>query len=1537
MNSFKLILRALVVLILVSCGGGTAEPISSPQTSQSQSPIPSPTTSESLASPTPVKGDTAYPSPTPVERDTAYPSPTPVEGNAAYPSPTPKRGEAKVQVQAEEQKQTKTGPQIQTIYEFAGNGDGSTTLFDVKAGDLVLINYTGGPITVYWAEPGDSPRQIYNGPSSTKGRYDTSVGENGSFSINIKCDGDCEWIVAIESDGVAVTNADTVVSQSPKKDEPDSKDQSQQQDSDKTANVTNSSILNTLIVKEEWDVLSQSGAAVILSAPDTRAINLDYNAGSRMASIIGAKNAVPANANVMVANLELGTFVLAEASENGTFEAEIDGQPGTHILIKQDATKEIFNVEDPGSTHGPNTLRTIFPPGVFMRIPTDDSGSGISFSSAGRLPSDEDAPWTISGDMGSNEFSPGEEVAISGQIAIRTDEANEPSSAQLSFDAHLLINANGRQVGGAKVFATTLFTATDLPIESKGLLGHDYSLGSTQLDWRFEDGLWISDFSTTLTVDKTSRTGLFQLKAGLSGVAGLPRQGTPNILHRSFLQKASIGTFSVGQPASMNFTSTLLADEMSEGSRGGVIAREDQGFFDLSHRAGVRHQPVVSRLDNYGRPWGYSLEPYVPMLGVVDRAPTAAPSIELDFSNSSLTVTVSRPDGKIDTLGPTSLARYTIKSPRTPWHVTVSEGGGNLGEIPQLQADGDQFKYEFPMDGDYVVNLNGEISDIHGRTYTILGTYDVAVANVLDIETSLLPGTPFEIGDSMPVGLRIMPGVPAAIDYKVQLIGADGKITNSTFSGNANQNGWWDGGGDYFQFNKDGEYRVDVEARYTDDDTNLWIGRLTFGSAVATADGPMILHGRRGPNRLTEVPPVWGFVEDFANSNGDHIQMPYFSGDVMWGQNSGHMKNSVVLLTSLQILDENNALISRVKDQIGGEGHDGIPRDDLIMAGQLPFSTTVDPGTVSKNEDIDLWAYSYVSVQRPGIRVREHILGDDLGGTYWRFDDAYHMQSGNGRQGDLPGDFKFMYAASTIRDDALDQGVYAAYASGWVMAHEDDPMGARFMPPFQGAAGGPDGGSLFTVHGREIDMFLLPLGVQPGAILEMGDYFQMAGPIMPTLPSYVEYTVTAPDGTTRDFEGRANTVGYFYQPDDDFVLDQSGIWRVNLKVTHDGMTSAGPVEAPYPNGGLLSPDGSTFRFTVKGPDTQSLLIETDLSQLTPAEWFANVRNANFQAELPSGWNGDKATVIVTMPGVVLVDEDISVQGNKIEWDLDAQALNNLANNFDYEEGIADTITVTFHAESEANGVSSEVVGTIVTHGARVPAVPNFDIALSELPELSSFEINKTDQFVVDLEHVVGGHPFKGMGTKDPDNGAHVNWDNSNNEWPYGTAVSDFPAFYAVSDGYVDRIETYETVGGNKHKYSVNIIFAQKDGVPVKFHISIEPSMSPGDSSFYEPFIVVEEGESVYKGQVIAYMYLAPDGNFPGPHIHFSVQPNGESQQTPAIFTEQIVQDFHEKWGIFGMDRGQSHSPDDVAMPACMGYKLEGSENPFSSDATECLK
>jgi hypothetical protein len=300
-------------------------------------------------------------------------------------------------------------------------------------------------------------------------------------------------------------------------------------------------------------------------------------------------------------------------------------------------------------------------------------------------------------------------------------------------------------------------------------------------------------------------------------------------------------------------------------------------------------------------------------------------------------------------------------------------------------------------------------------------------------------------------------------------------------------------------------------------------------------------------------------------------------------------------------------------------------------------------------------------------------------------------------------------------------------------------MGSRFMPPFQGNAGGPNGGPLFNVHGRDVDMFFLPLGVRPGSVLEVGDIFRMAGPIMPTLPSKVEYAVTAPDGTPRTFEGRANAVGYYYVPADDFKLDQPGLWTVELAATHDGMTSAGPVQEPYPNGGLLTPDGRTFTFVVTDNGTKALDLVTDLTRRSPVLWYAGaILNARFEATMPQGWTGETAHVSVTMPGIVLVEKDIRIENGVIRWLLKGEEMNQLANNFDYDAGLADTITVTYYAEEQSG---RQAAGTIVTHGARVPLAPPYPASADWPTGQTSCLPSETELFSSDFEKGTAGWNF----------------------------------------------------------------------------------------------------------------------------------------------------------------------------------------------------
>lgn len=1103
-------------------------------------------------------------------------------------------------------------------------------------------------------------------------------------------------------------------------------------DSDRLYTKVTTPVVNE--IEPAWRLAAFNSASRIernLSAPDTRAIQIEYDASALRATITGGAGAVPAGARVLVNSLELNDYQVMRADLSGRFTAEVAAAPGSHILIKQDATGEFTHDDLAERITG---IEDMIAPGVLIRVPVESTVEGISFGAASRFclggcSTETTVPWSITGSYSSDSLNPGDSMSVSAQVTLWADESDPPPfESKFFIQAALLGDADGRQVGRAGRFVSPFLTATGLPIERThgGPPLGKTGLGNANLFWKFDGEHWIANFKVSVRIPGDMKEGIYSLVTEFPGnfrnetfgPSGLNPFPTRTRDQGGFI--ATLGTIAVGNPQTMRLATTLLADELSEGTYGGVLAREDRGLFDITSSITTRHDPVIARTDGYGTPRTYRLEPYAPMLDVVDRALPNSPALVLDFQNSELTIIIQRPDEKTDVLGPAPLTRYAMKSPRTPWGTVSSTGGGILREIPQLLGDGETFAYQFPIDGEYVVKIDGHIADRSGRTHLLRGTYDVTVANIFDVETAFLPTTPFEVGDTMPVAVVLKPGFPAEIAYTVTQVAADGESKIATFRGQANENGWWDGDGAGWTFHRDGEYRVDVQACYSDQRGNVWAGKLRFGGIVATPQAPIVAHGRRGSDGLSLIPAPWGFERDYVyrdNVTAGHMHFPYFTGDILWGSNQLNVQRedtrnagtAVVTHMSFQSLDHSNPLISRAQSQAERVNiYSGIRVAEMVRAGQIPFRTMPEPDRGKSGghpDDIDLWSYSYSSAQRPGVRVREIIKGDDVGGSYWRFNDAYNAQPGNGRQGDLPGDFKFLYGGAVIRDEVSGVGIYAIYGSAWVLLGNDDPLGSRFMPPYQGAAGGPNGGPLFSVHDREIDMFFVPMGVRPGAVLETGDLFRMSGPIMPTLPSRLDYTVIAPDGSQRTFDVRANAIGYFYDPDDDFVLDQPGLWTVEASVTHDGMTSAGPVETPYPTGGPLTPNGVSFSFVVTDSAIYSLEIQSGLSELTPAEWYSGVNTARFEAVLPLGWSGDEARLTVTMPGIVLIDEMVTTVAGRIAWDLDGEALNRLASNFDYEQGIADTVTVTFFAEGSVAGKPAQAAGTMVTHGARVPQVP----------------------------------------------------------------------------------------------------------------------------------------------------------------------------------------------------------------------------------------
>jgi hypothetical protein len=348
---------------------------------------------------------------------------------------------------------------------------------------------------------------------------------------------------------------------------------------------------------------------------------------------------------------------------------------------------------------------------------------------------------------------------------------------------------------------------------------------------------------------------------------------------------------------------------------------------------------------------------------------------------------------------------------------------------------------------------------------------------------------------------------------------------------------------------------------------------------------------------------------------------------------------------------------------------------------------------------VDLWGYSYRSVQRPLVRVREEISEDSTPNPYWRFNERYANQLGVGPNADLPHEIKFQYSAVVLRGPALDQPHYAIHGALFVLVSEDDPEGGtRTFPPFQGNGGGPSGGPIITLKGCEIDLFFHLTGVRPGSVLEVGDAFALAGAVGPTLPALVHYTVTKPDGKRLKFSGRANPVGYYYHPQHDFLVDQPGLFTVDHTVTYDGTTSAGQVTEPFPSGDVL---GTTAgRFFVYVVPRSSPPLDVDL----PREAFLQPpADFDVTATAPSGMTLRRGHVTALMPGFLLQTENLSAAGGRLAYQYDPVALAEDTLVLDVDRfgmpQAADVVTVSLFASGTAADGSPAFAARILTlHG-----------------------------------------------------------------------------------------------------------------------------------------------------------------------------------------------------------------------------------------------
>jgi hypothetical protein len=727
---------------------------------------------------------------------------------------------------------------------------------------------------------------------------------------------------------------------------------------------------------------------------------------------------------------------------------------------------------------------------------------------------------------------------------------------------------------------------------------------------------------------------------------------------------------------------SLFYDQPSDGSRG-VLAQEDRARAALSNR--VRFNSPTYVLPPFADPAGaepvrYPLEPYI-----VSALPNAydssgAPLIPFAFPGGHVDVKVTRPDGTVDDLGRAEIAQNQISTVSDDERVHF--GAQSPLDVYRLATLNPTISdYQFTQYGEYSIDLRGEIQDVWGNTYTGGGVYQVVVAEMFDLTAGVLSGTPFEVGDHFFAGLQVSPGVPADVTITARIYPLDaGPVIEHVISGQANHGGAFVG--ENFEFTTPGEYVIDYDARYTDSAGRLWAGSLRSAGVIATPNATLIAHGRRGlRGYFPGVRPAWFTTRKYGPDSDDYrLMYPYQSGDVLWY--AADTDNTVQPILSVQ--DTAGNYSRWLKDALANFV---APEDEAIdrkvARAELPVWVVSGgrPGYIPPYSMPTSEAYTYLSVVRPGLSVRQFVLGSNDSGLtlYWDMNDPYNEQIGSGLAGDLAGDFAFLFGGVVVRNPEAGISEAAIYgASAFVIEDRTDALGARVFPPYRGAGGAADGGPLLTVQDEPVTMFFHPTATRPGQVLTVGDTLAIAGQVAPTLKSNVSVLITSPSGEARAFEGLANAVGYFYDPSNDFTVEESGVWTVQIIVTHTGLSSAGQVQEPYPTGGMLGAEAGRFNVYVVPPDSPPLGWQDTRQDIA----IPGALPYNFNFLLPEGWTNVAVDHTVTIPGFILRDGPITVSGASFSFQHNPTNLNNAFPNVEVDARLngpaaSDPVTLTF--------------------------------------------------------------------------------------------------------------------------------------------------------------------------------------------------------------------------------------------------------------------
>jgi hypothetical protein len=979
-------------------------------------------------------------------------------------------------------------------------------------------------------------------------------------------------------------------------------------------------------------------------------------------TIRGAAGAVTPSSLVAVMNLHTGHYTIVEASGDGAFEARLFAPGGSSVLIKADPERGNLRDQMDGKYILGERGEMIGLAGTVVQVPDPAAASGAATMSA--LMSLQRLPvWVAEARTDKSVYSRADAVTVEGTyMVLGSAEAGQTPEVDVILTLVGLTRPDGRGTLDQSTYCSAVMTPTGLPIERASFAQAGDLAKQTVILQSAGDRLQAAFRLTAPSIPLDVADGYYRpmvifVTRGIALSQGR-RVGVAERIdsanRRRLLNDRPYGLLPVvriGNAAPPRLYWTLLIDTMSQGARG-VTAVEDRDRFAVASRIAVSSDRfVVPRTDpRTETAIRYNLEPAALTVAVSNvGVPMNWPTIPFRFPSGNLTVSVKRPNGETAVIGPAPFRQARLIGVKTP----RGQLDANYMTDPfRLTTLDPRFDVTFLEDGPHEISVAGTIEDLWGNVWSSGGTYVVDVARPLEIDSALIPGTPLEVGDAINPSVHLWPAVPGDVEVRYRFAPGSRRdlMTERTFRVRANAHGY--AHLDAIPVADPGEYRIDITASFHDSTGRLWFGTRTWGSVVAGLAPPIDLHGMRGVDDQPAPRLAWFSRKQIGLSKdtSGHVHFPFHSGDVMW------MADDDSTTMAMKLHDRNRLLTSLLPH-----------REEQVVAGEMSFYSVgpngVDPH-LATTTDNELWAYAYRFVERPRVRVREMISEDTVQRLYWRFDDRYALQSGTGDKGDLPNDFKFQFGGVALYGRALSSPIYSIYGSLFVLIANDDPEGTRVFPPFQSQGGGP----LFTLKNRPIEMFFHPTAVHPGTILDVGQVASFAGQIGPTLPSKVEIVVTSPSGVCRTITGQANSIGYFYRPASDFVVNEPGVWRARVRVWHEGRTSAGPVTPPFPAGDVLgSREGEFYFYAV---NAGAKLALTPMPQLV-----SDSGPLAFTVIPPPALTDIEIYYTTTMPGFLLEEGKLS----GLTYRFDPARLSRNFPNLDYDEAnqspAVETITV----------------------------------------------------------------------------------------------------------------------------------------------------------------------------------------------------------------------------------------------------------------------